>query len=328
MHARLTRLVTMAAIVAATVVGPQVAAPPAGAGDGPACGITCPQGTPPVQQQGEDIVGDIRAQVNTLNSGSPGSGGPPPSCTWRDHSGPEPVERTDGTPRWRPPGIGHEGWADTWEGGVGTGTIYRYECWHPDMGCRSPAPVTEGCLGEAIDATWCGAFLCLFDAVNPPNLALLAVTDGFLERLGPPTPQFSPEGETLVNFDTWLWLADIPADGEQGPWSMAVPGQEITATAAVVDEVLWDMGDGQDPVPCPITTDEASAQASCHYSYDRASVGQPNNQYVVTVSVNWVVTWEGTVLGTPVSGTIPAPRTGETTLAVSEAQSLNTDGGG
>ena len=37
---------------------------------------------PPVIEQGADIIGGIEAQVNTLNSGSPGGGGPPPSCTW------------------------------------------------------------------------------------------------------------------------------------------------------------------------------------------------------------------------------------------------------
>ena len=280
----------------------------------------------PVEEQGDDIVGDIQAQVNTLNSGSPGSGGPPPSCAWTETlPDGEKVERADGTPRWRDPGQGHDFWAEGWEDSegqeVGDGLIYRYECWHPDMGCRLPAPSGDGCLGEAIDATFCGSFLCLFDAVNPPNLAELAV-DGFVRTLGAPQAGFSPPDQTLVNFDTYMWLTNAPPGGEVGPWSMSVPGLSVTAWATASD-ITWDMGDGT-TVTCPVTRDEASAvDAPCSHVYDVSSAGQPDQRYQGSAALTYEVRWEATGAGA-VSGSIDALRSGAFTLAVAEAQAINT----
>jgi hypothetical protein len=281
---------------------------------------------PPVVEQGDDIVGSVRAQVDVLNSGSPGGGGPPPSCSWteRPDEG-EPVERDDGTPRWRDPGQGHDYWADGWENRdgeeVGDGTIFRYECWHPDMGCRLPAPSGDGCLGDAIQDTFCGSFLCLFDAVNPPNLARLAV-DGFVETLGAPEAEFSPADQTLVNFDTYMWLTNAPPEGEVGPWSMSVPGITVTAWASASD-ITWDMGDGA-TVSCPVTRDEASAAAApCAHSYDVSSAGQPGERYQGSVSLTYDVRWEASGAGTA-SGSVDAFRSGDFSLAVAEAQAINT----
>jgi hypothetical protein len=280
---------------------------------------------PPVVEQGDDIVGSIQAQVDTLNSGSPGSGGPPPSCSWSETlPDGETVERDDGTPRWRDPGRGHDFWAEGWERiegeEVGDGTIFRYECWHPDMECLEAA-TGDGCLGEAINDTFCGSFLCLFDAVNPPNLARLAV-DGFVETLGAPQAGFSPADQTLVNFDTYMWLTNGPPGGEVGPWTMSVPGLTVTAWATGSD-ITWDMGDGS-TVTCPVTRDEASAAAApCSHSYDVSSAGQPDERYQGAVSLTYEVRWEATGAGS-ISGSVDAFRSGDFSLAVAEAQAINT----
>lgn len=287
----------------------------------PAVGQNVPNA--PVEEQGNDIVGSIEAQVDTLQTGSPGSGGPPPSCTWTETlpDGSQ-VERDDGTPRWRQ---GHDFWAEGWEEQegqeVGDGLIYRYECWHPDMGCRTPAPSGNGCLGEAITDTFCGSFLCLFDAVNPPNLALLAV-DRFVETLGPPQAAFSPAEQTLVNFDTYMWLTNAPPDEGITPEPLTVPGLTVTASATA-SEVTWDMGDDT-TVTCPVTRDEASAaDAPCAHSYEVSSAEQPDERYQGTVSLTYDVRWEASGAGA-VSGSIDAHRSGTFTLAVAEAQAINT----
>ena len=291
----------------------------------PAAAQNVPQA--PVDQDGNDIVGGIRAQYNTLNSGSSGSGGPPPSCSWTETlpSG-ETVERTDGTPRWRAPGQGHDFWADGWEESegaeVGSGLIYRYECWHPDMGCRLPAPTGEGCLGDAINDTFCGSFLCLFDQINPPNLARLAV-DGFVETLGPPQAAFSPADQSLVNIETYMWLTNAPPDGEVGPWSMSVPGLTVTAWATASD-ITWRMGDGTEKT-CPLTRDEASAMAApCSHTYRASSAEQPDQRYQGEASLTYDVRWQASGLGV-LDGSIDALRTGTFSLAVAEAQAINTD---
>jgi hypothetical protein len=291
----------------------------------PASGQALPD-LPPVNEEGDDIVGGIRSQVDTLNNGSSGvGGGPPPSCSWTERlpSGEE-VERDDGTPRWRAPGQGHDFWAEGWERSegevVGDGLIFRYECWHPDMGCRLPAPSGDGCLGDALDETFCGSFLCLFDQVNPPNLARLAV-DGFIETLGPPQAAFSPPDQTLVHFDTYMWLTNAPPGGEVGPWSMSVPGLTVTAWATA-SVITWDMGDGTE-VECPVTRDEASAAAAgCSHAYGFSSVHEPDERYQGEASMTYDVRWEASGGGSA-SGSIDAFRSGPFALAVADAQALN-----
>jgi hypothetical protein len=316
---RMSRVGVLAAVVAG-VVGVWLLPSPASAQSLP--------DYPPVGEDGDDIVGQVETQVDMLNSGSAGSGGPPPTCPWTQlGAGPngEDVERTDGTPRWREPGQGHDFWADGWEQSegqeVGDGLIFRYECWHPEMGCRTPAPSGAGCLGEDIQDTFCGSFLCLFDAVNPPNLARLLV-DGFVENLGPPVAAFSPADRTLVNFDTYMWLTNAPADGVVGPWSMSVPGLTVTAWATASD-ITWDMGDGT-TLTCPVTRDEASAAAApCSHVYQVSSVRQPGERYAGNVSMTFEVGWQATGAGSA-SGSLDALRSNPFTLAVAEAQAINT----
>lgn len=277
----------------------------------------------PVQQEGNDILGDVRSQVDTLTSGSSGSGGrPAPTCEWEDDNG----QVHEGRMRWRIARVDQETWGDINNEDIEQGTFYRYECWSDDMDCGDPQHEgDDGCYGDVTYDNWCGDIVCYFDAINPPNLARLAVEDNFLETLGPPEPRFNPPGgTTIVNFDTWMWVENVPGTGRQGPWVMDdVPGILVTAWASL-DEVEWDMGDGHTE-PCPITTDEASAERDCSYAYQQSSAGESGGEYHGTVSVLWQVEWEATIYGNDIENTIDAPRENDFSLAVAEGQAIVTD---
>lgn len=226
----------------------------------------------PVEQDGNDIVGGVQEQVNILQSGSRGRG-PRPTCTWTQTlPDGQVVQRTDGMPRWREPRLGHDQWATNWEEWegeqVGGGTIFRYECWHPDMGCGTESLVGGACMGEQIHDTFCGDSLCLFDAVNPPNLARLAV-DGFVQNLPDPAPGFNPAGP-----------------------------------------------------------DQASAAAAgCSRSYAVSSLGQGDDDtYQGFVAMTFDVQWQATG-GGAIDGSLVAERSSSFSLAVNEAQAINTSPG-
>jgi hypothetical protein len=83
------------------------------------------------------------------------------------------------------------------------------------------------------------------------------------------------------------------------------------------------MGDGT-TVDCPVTRDEASAAAApCSHSYDVSSAGQPDQRYQGTASLTYDVRWQATGAGT-VDGSVDAFRSGDFSLAVAEAQAINT----
>lgn len=302
---------------------------------------------PPVWGDGENVGGELdagrtREQVDTVNSGSSGTGGPPPTCTWSESVDGETVEHNNGTPRWRQPGRGSEFWEDDeWvtEGyddeAVASGTVYRYECWHDDMvdpetgECRSPSPDTEGCLGEAIDETWCGRFLCVFDAINPEALALLALDD-FLERIPPPDPQFNPPNETtIVNFDTWMWVEGVP-EGRQIDLPPLNVLDDWIQTTARFEEVVWDMGDGS-VFSCPLTTDEESARAEecTNYRYQQSSAGEGgDDRFHGSASIEWEVTYWGVLNGVEIEAQDTAfdeLRQSPFSLEVAEGQAIVVD---
>jgi hypothetical protein len=278
----------------------------------------------PVGDDGQNLVGNIAEQYNQVNNGEPGGGrSKPPSCEWIDTSEDPSETRDDGEVRWREPGQGHDYWDDSVDGEGGA--IFRFECWHDDMigengECRVEAPSTTGCLGQAIQETFCGSFLCRFDAITPSNLAVLAV-DGFVESLPAPQPRFNPPGgTTYVNFETWMWIESVPAGGSITAPVMQVPGMTVRTTASI-DSVRWEMGDGG-VVSCPLTVNEATAEADCNYSYVRSSAHQPNATYTGRASTVWLAQWE--IDEAPISGQVEAPRTTEFDLQVAEVQTIVT----
>lgn len=135
----------------------------------------------------------------------------------------------------------------------------------------------------------------------------------------------SPAGVQLVNLPTWLWLS--------GGWQAmsadaSVPGVSVTATAAPVS-VVWSMGDGS-TVTCagagtPYTAgaDPGAPSPDCGHVYRRSSAAQVGQEFPVTATVHWTVTWSGAGQ----SGTFPGmTTTGDAGFRVAESQALNNGG--
>jgi hypothetical protein len=142
-------------------------------------------------------------------------------------------------------------------------------------------------------------------------------------ELGVNPPADQPQ---LVNLPTWLFVS-------QATWgvrtaSVSVPGESVTATATPV-QVAWVMGDGS-TVICngPGTAYDpnrppASQHSTCTYTYQRSSAGEPDQQFAVSATATWRVTWQATGL-LPASGQLPPlQRTAQLALRVAEAQTLN-----
>lgn len=285
----------------------------------------------PVQSEGDDIIGRIRSDRDTLNSGSSGRSYTPPSCSWVDRDG---EEHDDGVLRWRLTSLSQESWAEVLDEDVDEGVFYRYECWSPRM-CRDYVEGGDNrdvdCFGDLVGYsgpdvdTFCGGPVCFF-ATSPENLALLAL-DEFVESLPSPVARFNPPDETtIVNFDTWLWVENAPPTGRIDFPAMEVPDQRVTSWATF-EEVRWDMGDGSPDATftCPLTTDAESAQqADCIYRYPRSSAGEGgDDRFHGTVSIVWQVEWESeSSIAGDASDSFEELRESEFSIAVAEGQAV------
>lgn len=286
--------------------------------------------SPPVEIDGDELNGNLRAQYEALQNGGSGSGSPPPPCDWTDADG---EERDDGELRWEL--FSSQGDVfdedDVEYEDDGNGSYYSYWCWHDEMadmdlansnGMQEVPPDIAGNCGDmGEDSTF---YICYFDEIDPEGLATLAVDD-FVEQLGRPDPQLNPEDLTLVNFDTWLWVDGIPAESE-GPQEykrMEVPGQWVETTGSVAG-VEWDMGDGEDPKECPVTTDEQSAEQNCRYEYARSSAGQPGEAFQGSAAVVWEVNYVGAINDVPVDGNLSVRFEEPFEIQVAESQAIIT----
>lgn len=112
------------------------------------------------------------------------------------------------------------------------------------------------------------------------------------------TPEPGPNRIGLVGMPVWLW-AQGPDAHTYGPAtaSASAGGIMITATARV-EQITWDMGDGNQVVchsaGTPYKASYGEAQSpDCGHVYDKSSSGQPGGKYTVTATSDWVVTWQG-----------------------------------
>ena len=268
---------------------------------------------PPVGDDGSDLRGSIAEQIDVLNNGSSG-GGEPPTCEY-EHDG----ETLEGHLRWRLTANEQEVWQDINDSDEGT--WYRYECWSDEDECEDPSwEGDDGCYGDLTSSSYCGSPICMFPDINPSKLAWYAV-DEMVQELPAPSPQFNPPGgTTYVNFETWMWVENIPDGGAISADTMSVPGFTVNTTAEI-DSVHWTMGDGGE-LECPLTvTEESAAQSECTYRYARSSANQPNNTYTGQASTLWEATWIVPEFG--ISGTVDAPRDTDFELQVAEVQTIN-----
>jgi hypothetical protein len=112
------------------------------------------------------------------------------------------------------------------------------------------------------------------------------------------TPEPGPDSIGLVGMPVWLWAKD-PDSHTFGPATASASAGGITVTAtARVDQVTWDMGDG-DTVTCttagtPYTAAYGNKRSpDCGHVYTTSSAAQPDQRYTVTATSDWVITWEG-----------------------------------
>jgi hypothetical protein len=172
---------------------------------------------------------------------------------------------------------------------------------------------------------------------DPEELAADAIS-----RLRPATAGIhtDPGGDrpSMVGIPTWLWL-DEQAYGPQEAWEVDGPvvgGRRLLEVRVWAEpkpdaSVVWNTGDGS--VTCP---GAGLPAGSCTYEYNRSSYGQEatdaagNPAFTVTASYTYVGGYEVYVMGSLIdSGSLgDIEVSSETTLAVNEAQAVNTNAGG
>jgi hypothetical protein len=295
------------ALVLTSLVAALVVVAPGGAGaDPPGTCVVCADSTPPTPTS-EGFYTSVRSQINRLNNGGSDSGGPPP-CTEEDlFADPD----KNGNPQhhghyeYVPPINDQSVFRDI-EGNTAPGTYWRLICRFDD----GYAPFDDL---VSID---------FFDAINPQNLARVAVADA-LTRVPAPTVHMNPNGEQLVNFLTWLWVDGASTQSFTAP-AVSVPGVSVVVTVST-GGVYWRMGDGTE-FPCtgPGTPYHAGGSPSCSHTYRESSARQPGAEYHGVASITWTATY--TVNGSgPYQVTDAVVRETPFSVRVAEGQAVVTN---
>lgn len=120
---------------------------------------------------------------------------------------------------------------------------------------------------------------------------LRAVAIGIVPRPG-------PDSVGLVGMPVWMWAADA-GPSTTGPTSATAAAGGITVTAtATLSDITWDMGDGH-TVVChdggtPYDRSKGTtASPDCGYTYATSSYGQPQDEFTVSATSHWTVSWAG-----------------------------------
>ncbi len=182
-----------------------------------------------------------------------------------------------------------------------------------------------------------GTALTLWLATPPPGMPVVVTPAKLAQEalatvhLPAPTIERSPQQNnsdngvpyTWVNLWTWFWTA--PATWHSLSATASAGG--VWATVRLVPTALvFDPGDGGDPVPCdgpgrPWTTADGNDPPSgggCGYVYRHVTANGP---LTATVSIDWAVTWTGSG---GAGGTLPVMHTqARSTFAVEQIQVVN-----
>ena len=161
--------------------------------------------------------------------------------------------------------------------------------------------------------------------VSPEQLARIAA-DYF--KLQPPRIATNPpvDRNQLVQVATWLWVDESTW---RSYWATAsVPNETATAVATPV-RVTWAMGDGSKVTcrgpgtPYDPTRPPTAQRTDCAYTYRQSSAGHPNEQFTVTATITWRITWTASGVVNR-SGTLPdMHQSSSARLRVVEAQAVN-----
>jgi hypothetical protein len=172
-----------------------------------------------------------------------------------------------------------------WQGHEpGEGAVYQ--CFQPQTGILVPVWAADTPPGSDAGPT-------------PGEVAQLAVDQMNLTAIDVGiTPEPGRDSVGIVGMPVWLWV-QAPDAQTYGPATASASAGGITVIAtARVQQITWDMGDG-DQVVCqtpgtpyqPSYGDQASPD--CGHLYTESSAGQPGGRYTVTATSDWVVTWQG-----------------------------------
>ncbi|MEU6972116.1 ATP-binding protein [Kitasatospora aureofaciens] len=220
---------------------------------------------------------------------------PADSCYWKAYD-PQPPPDSDswklatGLPAdWKP----------------GQGALYNRTC------LAKGAELMSGAMYSATPPPGMGGM------VDPAQLAQQAVDN--MKLLGADigiAPK--PGAKTLVGLPVWLWTT--VSDTTWGPKSASVSAGGVTVTAtAHVDRIIWTTGDGATET-CrtpgkPYLPEYGTQQPDCGHTYTKAG------QYAINATSKWVVDWTAS---TGQTGRITTDRQAATSVAIAEAQALNT----
>lgn len=160
--------------------------------------------------------------------------------------------------------------------------------------------------------------------VNPGALAAQAVAAMDLNPIGIGiVPEAGPNRMGLIGLPVWMWVRN-PAPNTYGPITRSASAAGVTVTAtASVSEVVWDMGDGSEPISCGAGTPYADHfgkkdSPTCGHRYQLTSAEEPEGAYTVTASSYWVVEWAGGGM----TGTMEFDLANTASVRVGEAQVL------
>jgi hypothetical protein len=252
----------------------------------------------------DGLIAEARSQMNELNQGYNGNAAP--NCTEEDslfHAGEDGVD----------------------DDGNDTVEHHGYLRWAPDF-ADDPTPPDDGPSIEWYQQvcyipgppsmTLLGTSWQRFDAVTPENLARVAIDD-MLASIPQHTISVNPTGPSLVALDTWFWVDGGAIEPVQAVAS--VPGVTVVATAEP-GGVTFDFGDGTS-LECEDfgTPYAAGASSDCTHAFDGAG----------TYSITATIVWRGSYTvngGAPIAIETGVERTATFTLAVNEAQAINTQG--
>ena len=193
-------------------------------------------------------------------------------------------------------------------GGINLGTTWACV---PSVGgviCDPPA-AAPGAPAVIIDPDQVAQMAVSRLAIAPPDIQLV--------------PKPEPGGFGFIGLPVWLWTPQA----QWAPLSATASVGAVTVTAtAQLSSIDFDMGDGTvvrcDSPGMPYQASFGDRDSpTCGHRYSKTSAHEPNQEYTITATANYDVTWAGAATG---ATTLDAEST--TALAMGERQILVTVG--
>lgn len=200
----------------------------------------------------------------------------------------------------------------------GDGTYYMQSC----MGIVGRAP---GAVGLVQLVVWRQAPPPGYGGPRPTPAILAQRAVAKLNLSGPNIQLSPPDGSRqLVGFPTWMWTRVSNATWTRHSATAAVPGESVTATATAT-AIDWSMGDGHSVTchgpgtPYSQRYGAHAASPTCGYTYATPSSTQSGDDFQVTATTTWHITWAGGGQ----RGALTLQRASTVRVVVQEAEAVN-----